>query len=100
MTKEEAVVWNSLMSQIPVSLLRRADAYQLQILCECVVRREAYAKMLQMDPEDFKAHRAYIQTVQHIAKLSTQFGLSPIDRRRIRMDEQPEDEMEGWMDES
>lgn len=94
--KEESQVWNELLGQIPAELLRRADAYQLQILCECIVTNRSLLKAMRADPADLPNHRAYNQTAAHISRLSSQFGLSPIDRRRLKFDHASGDDADDW----
>lgn len=96
--KEENEVWTTLLAQIPPELLRRSDAYQLKILCELIVRERKLAEQCRMDALDHKANRSHLQVSQHICRLSTMFGLSPIDRRRIRLQPQkPQDDADEWM---
>lgn len=99
MTREESQIWNNLLSLIPVEMLRRADAYQLQVLCECLSRKEKYEEILRAEPDDYKAHRAYMQLVSHISRLSAQFGLSPVDRRRIKLGASQTDDLEDFLSE-
>jgi phage terminase small subunit len=95
--KEESAVWTKLMSQIPAELLRSNDAYQLKILCELIVREARLAKLLRDDATDLPTNRAHLQVAQQISRLSAMYGLSPIDRRRIRLQPQePTDDGDDW----
>lgn len=95
--KDESEVWTHLINQIPHELLRAVDSYQLKILCELIVREKALAKLLRDDPTDLPVNRAHLQVAQQISKLSAMFGLSPIDRRRIRLQPQvPDDDADDW----
>ncbi|MFM8326511.1 MAG: hypothetical protein ACKN9U_16760, partial [Pirellulaceae bacterium] len=48
------------------------------------------------NPEDAKANRAWLSTVDQIRKLSGQFGLSPLDRSRLKI-EKKSDEPDAFM---
>jgi hypothetical protein len=96
-TPELNQVWNSLLEQIPHELLRRVDGYQLGILCEFIIRERKLAAACRDDLTDDKLLRAHLQAAQHVAKLSAMYGLSPIDRRRIRLlPTKVEDEIDEW----
>jgi phage terminase small subunit len=98
--KAENEVWTKLMAQIPHELLRTADSYQLAILCDLIVRERKLAKLVRDDVADLPTNRAHLQVSQQISRLSAMFGLSPIDRRRIRLNPQsPTDEAEEWANE-
>lgn len=82
---EEGKIWKRLMGEIPAELLRKIDAYQIRVLCSLIAREATLATQCQMDPADLQMNRAHLAVVSQIARLSAMFGLSPIDRRRIRM---------------
>jgi len=84
--RDEGAVWAQLLRQIPAELLRRVDAFQLKILCELVVRETHLAAACRVDPLSTAMTRSHLQTAQQIGRLSAMFGLSPIDRRRIRLE--------------
>jgi hypothetical protein len=90
--RSEAIVWKTLMGQIPHELLRAIDSYQLSVLCSLICRERVLAKICRDDPSDHQSGRAYMQTTQQIGRLSVAFGLSPIDRRRIRLEPNEQEE--------
>jgi len=95
--KAESTAWTHLLNQIPAELLRSNDTYQLRILCELIVRERKLAKMLRDDATDLPTNRAHLQVAQQISRLSAMYGLSPIDRRRIRLEPQkPDDDADDW----
>lgn len=97
MSKEENKFWTLLLNQIPNELLRRIDAHQLQSLCECMALRAVYIKQLRADPLDRNLLNAYLKAVTFIKQLSPVFGLGPIDRRRMKLDQQPQgDDADEW----
>jgi hypothetical protein len=94
-SEAENKYWTSLLDQIPNELLRRVDCHQLRTLCECMALRDRLYKTLSNDPLDKTVFSHYIRTVQQIQRLSPVFGLGPIDRRRMKLEQQePEDEDE------
>lgn len=90
--RAESAVWKALLSQIPHDILRSVDEYQLSILCSLICRERVLAKVCRDDPTDHPSGRAYAQTCQAIGRLSVAFGLSPIDRRRIRLEPDEQEE--------
>lgn len=94
-TEAENEYWTLLLSQIPNELLRRVDAHQLRTLCECMALRDRLYVSVKRDPHDKLAFSHYIRTVQQIQKLSPVFGLGPLDRRRMKIETQQEEE-EDW----
>lgn len=93
-------VWNSLIGRIPAQILRRADLPQLKLLCECTIQSDKLYKVLQDDPLDHKTGRMWMNVAAHISRLSAQFGLSPIDRRRLKFDVEQADEFSDWMNDT
>ena len=97
MSKEENKFWTVLLSQLPNELLRRVDAHQLQTLCECMALRDSLIKVVRDDPTDKTLLGNYLKVVGTIKQLSPVFGLGPIDRRRMKLDTQPEgDDADEW----
>ena len=95
-SKAENEYWTSLLDQIPNDLLRRVDTHQLRTLCECMALRDTLYKTLKADPLDKTVFSHYMRSVQQIQKLSPVFGLGPIDRRRMKLEPQDEDDGDEW----
>lgn len=94
--KQENHYWTSLLDQLPNEILRRIDTHQLRTLCECMALRDGLYKTLKADPLDKTVFSHYMRTVQQIQRLSPVFGLGPIDRRRMKVEQPAEDEGEDW----
>ena len=89
--------WTTLLSQLPNEILRRVDAHQLTSLCESMAMRDKYYAELKKDPLDKTIFSHWMRCVQQIQRLSPVFGLGPIDRRRMKIEQQPEDDAaEEW----
>jgi hypothetical protein len=99
MGKEENEVWNMLLGQIPNEILRRIDSWQLQVLAEYIVRRWKTSKLLLSEPDNLGLHRVDLSYAQHISRLSSQFGLSPVDRQRLKYEPIEEDDADAWANE-
>lgn len=97
--EEHNKIWTQLMSQIPNELLRRVDAVQLQSLVENIVERNAYYKLLQQDRTDKTIFSHWMRCTQQIQRLSPVFGLGPLDRRRMKLAQQDnDDDADDWSD--
>lgn len=94
--REHNEIWTMLMSQIPNDLLRRVDAIQLQSLCESIVSRNKYYKLVGDDPLDKTAFSHWMRCTQQIQRLSPVFGLGPLDRRRMKLATTEEESEEEW----
>jgi len=92
--KEHNEVWTRSLSQIPNELLRRVDAEQLQSLVESIVSRNTYYQALLKNRADKETFSLWMRSMQNIQKLSPVFGLGPLDRRRMKLSTQQEDESE------
>jgi phage terminase small subunit len=100
LTDAETKVWTSLMSQIPNELLRRIDAVQLTTLCELIVEKDELGKLMKEQRGNLPLVRTYINTAQQINRSSAMFGLSPIDRRRMKLEQVDEqDDIADWENE-
>lgn len=95
-SKQENVYWTSLLDQLPNEILRRVDSHQLRTLCECMALRDRLYKTLSVDPLDKTVFSHYMRTVQQIQRLSPVFGLGPIDRRRMKVEQADESEDDDW----
>lgn len=95
-SKDENKYWTVLLGQLPNELLRRIDCHQLRTLCECMALRDRLYQLLTLDPLDKTVFSHYMRTVQQIARLSPIFGLGPLDRRRMKIDNAAKEEEEDW----
>lgn len=82
---DENKYWTLLIEQIPPRMLRSVDAHQLQSLVALLSMRDRLQSLVRADPADLKSGRLFLQVVQSIGKLSVAFGLAPIDRQRLRI---------------
>lgn len=99
LSADESDAWDWLMSRIPSNCLRKVDALQLEILCQCKVGANQLNRVLQLDPLDHKTRAKYIALVAHIRGLSAQFGLSPVDRQRMKLAPETQDDLEDFLGE-
>lgn len=90
--------WRSIVEQIPAGALREIDGHQLRILCELLHGADVLAEQVRADCMNDKARRMYLQTCDRVNRLSAQFGLSPMDRRRVNLQpaESEWDEVDKW----
>lgn len=95
-SKQENEYWNLLLDQIPNDLLRRVDAHQLRTLCECMAIRDELYEFVKDNPLEKTVFSHYMRTVQQIQRLSPVFGLGPIDRRRMKLEQQETEEEDEW----
>ena len=84
-TDAETAYWVQLIDQLPSGLLRRIDSHQLRTLCECLSLRDQLSREVNANPLDKAAFSHYLRTVQQIQRLSSVFGLAPLDRQRMRL---------------
>jgi len=96
LTKEENQIWTDLMNQIPNDLLRRVDSHNLKTVCELIALKDRLGLSMKNDPEDMRIVAKYLSTCQQINRLSSQYGLSPIDRRRMKLDAKDEESDDEW----
>lgn len=92
LSPQESILWDEILGCIPPEILRKNDAYQLAVLVRLIEREKTLSQALRDDPADLPTGRAHLQTVAAIGRLSAAFGLSPIDRRRIVIEAEPEEE--------
>ncbi len=88
--------WKELLGQLENSILRGVDCHQLFVLCQLLDSVDVLAERLRQDPLDDRARRLLVQTAASINRLSVQFGLSPLDRKRL--DAEPEREPSAFDD--
>jgi len=81
-----AAAWDELLATIEPGILRRVDALQLRNLAELVTYSKSLAAAAMSDPTDAKKTRSWLAVVDQVRKLGGLFGLSPIDRCRLKID--------------
>jgi phage terminase small subunit len=98
LSEQASSKWDELIGQLPHHELRRIDVHQLEILVGLVLEAKRLLEMLAANPADHPTRRLHLSTCQHISRLSSQFGLSPADRKRIDVEPEPEiDELEEFI---
>lgn len=100
MTKDERETWKQLLGQLPAEMLRGVDCHQLATLAECIVAKRRLKRAIDKDPLDLHLHRAWLQTAQHLDKLSRLFGLTPKDRQSIKFEKVVHDDATEWMNDN
>ncbi len=92
-------VWDELVSMLEPGILRRVDCFQLQSLAQLIVQSRLLASQALSDPSDPKKNRSWLSTVDQVRKLSALFGLSPMDRSRLKVDPSSDepDEFDLWL---
>lgn len=97
-SKRFQAIWKALMGQLYLPALRKVDTHQLTSLVEMLELRDAISTALadDFDPTYLRLYDKYVTT---IGRLSAQFGLSPIDRQRMKLepDKSEQDDFEKWM---
>jgi hypothetical protein len=94
-----ADAWDELLACIDPVMLRRVDGFQLRNLAELLHQSKGLAAAAMADPNDPKKTRSWLAVVDQIRKLSALFGLSPLDRCRLKItpqDSEP-DEFQQWL---
>jgi hypothetical protein len=92
--------WRFLLDHLPERCLRRIDAAQLAILAEHLVEFDELTELIAADPANLKIRSLRMRIGAQVARLSAQFGLSPMDRQRLSVDlsEDEEDPFETLLD--
>jgi len=83
-------VWDELLTQIPEGILRSVDGIQLETLVKLIVQGRALSQMAMANPADVAGNRAWMSNADLVRKLSACFGLSPSDRKRLKIEPLPE----------
>lgn len=100
LSKEENTYWTLLLDQIPNELLRRVDVHLLRKVCECMSLGDLYIKQLHQDPLGRHTLNSYLKVTAVVKQLSPVFGLGPIDRRRMKLEQQQAgDDADEWSSE-
>jgi len=91
--------WDELLATIEPGVLRRVDALQLRNLAELVTYSKSLAAAAMSDPTDAKKTRSWLAVVDQVRKLGGLFGLSPIDRCRLKIDPSSDepDAFDEWL---
>ena len=91
--------WDELLATIEPGILRRVDALQLRNLAELVTYSKSLAAAAMSDPTDAKKTRSWLAVVDQVRKLGGLFGLSPIDRCRLKIEpiNTEPDEFQEWL---
>ena len=91
--------WDELLAMIEPGILRRVDALQLRNLAELVTYSKSLAAAAMSDPTDAKKTRSWLAVVDQVRKLGGLFGLSPIDRCRLKIDPSSDepDAFDEWL---
>jgi hypothetical protein len=91
--------WDELLATIEPGILRRVDALQLRHLAELVTHSRNLAAAAMSDPSDAKKTRSWLAVVDQVRKLGGLYGLSPIDRCRLKIEpvESEPDEFQQWL---
>lgn len=92
--------WDELLSMVEPGILRRVDALQLRHLAELVTYSRALAAAAMSDPTDPKKTRSWLAVVDQVRKLGGLFGLSPMDRCRLKIEpsNNEPDEFMQWLE--
>ena len=90
LSDDVSIVWDSLLKQIPASILRSADCYQLETLAKLLVQGRALSSSAMADPGDAGLNRVWLANGDLVRKLSACFGLSPTDRKRMAIVDEPD----------
>jgi len=99
LSNEERDVWQTLVPQIPPEALRGIDSYQLEILVKNIIRSRICHQKFK-ETSELPYSRAAQQADQHIGRIFSQFGGSPVDRSRMKFELPDEaDDAEEWMNE-
>lgn len=94
--------WALIVSQLPNGVLRRIDGHQLLILCHLLAGVDELTAAIDSDPLDNQSRRTLLQYSDRVNKLSAMFGLSPADRMRIKVGDNPaaKDELDEWREQT
>lgn len=91
--------WDELLAMLEPGILRRVDALQLRHLAELVTHSRSLAAAALSDPADPKKTRSWLAVIDQVRKLGALFGLSPMDRCRLKVDtaSNESDEFTEWL---
>lgn len=88
-----------LLKRLPAEALREIDSYLLAEMSTLLVGLEYLKNSWLADPADKEVRTAYMQSLEKLMQLSAKYGLTPADRKRIKLVEaQPaEDDLKEFM---
>lgn len=93
-----AAKWTRISDQLTKHILRKIDEHQLKVLCELLVLSDSLADQTRKDPTDRQAQRLLLATSDKIVRIGASFGLTPGDRRRMKIEPEPEiDEIQAFI---
>jgi hypothetical protein len=99
LTKDQSQIWSDLMSQLPNEILRRIDSHNLKTMVILLWTRDQLAKVITNNSQDLRSIAKLVSVSQQINRLSGQYGLSPIDRRRMKLAQvDNSDDADDWSD--
>lgn len=81
--------WQQLLQEIPAEHLRKVDQHLLKQLAVLLTEADRLNERVNADPMDDRGRRLYLQTCDRISRFSASFGLTPLDRRRARIEAEP-----------
>lgn len=81
--------WQQLLQEIPAEHLRKVDQHLLKQLAVLLTEADRLNERVNADPMDDRGRRLYLQTCDRISRFSASFGLTPLDRRRARIEPEP-----------
>lgn len=91
--------WRELIAHIDPGILRRADCHMLLSLCRLLVEADELTAVIASDPANDRLRRLRLAVVDRVSRLSPAFGLSPMDRARLKTDPDHSagnDALAGW----
>lgn len=84
-SEAEKATFRELLAAIPQEMLRKVDKHQLSMLARLICTERKLGKLVADDPEDARTVRAYLAVCQQVGRVSSLYGLSPVDRQRLRL---------------
>lgn len=91
--------FDRLLKRLPVEALREVDSYLLVELATLIVGMEQLNTDWLANPSDKDIRTSYMQALDKIMQLSNKYGLTPADRKRIKIvdPKQPEDDLKEFL---
>ena len=78
--------------QLHVTKRHSIDKPQLAILCEHLAEVDSLGEAIERNPDDLKLRSLRLRITTQVSRLSAQFGLSPADRMRLKIEPKQEDD--------
>ena len=93
MSREASALWDKIVARYERSkMLTAQDAETLRVACETFSHWKRADATLRDDPTDASARTSFIQLAQAWRTFAAAFGLTPLDRQRLREPPMKEDE--------